>query len=221
MSEKGNNSYNSHKTGVNATDQIIGLEHFRKGLERDFYADVNIYNYSSKRNDAILSIEFNCNFSLSEAIYYFNNPMLGGTRSKTQEKTGLFLKAYSKLKDTNSIPLDISELTIVFTDTSILISKIYQQSISDQLENIATALLHHNIYYTKGLTETPLEIFIPVFEEDTLECGTRLENIVTNNNNNHDYFIFWGVYYDCVGESAIYDLNSKKIIRGDIQMLSE
>jgi len=221
MSEQENNSYNSHKIGVNTTHHIKGLELFRKGLEKNFYADVSIYNYSSKRNDTNLSIEFNCNFSLSEALYYLNNPIPNGSRPNTRKKTRLFLKAYSELKNTNSIPLDISELTISLTDTTILISKIYQQSISDQLENIAMALLHHNIYYTKGLTETPFEIFIPVFEEDTIECGTRLENIVTNNNNTHDYFIFWGVYYDHTGEAAIYDLNSRKIIRGDIQMLSE
>jgi hypothetical protein len=121
----------------------------------------------------------------------------------------------------NSTPLDISELTINLMDTTILVSKIYQQSISDQLENITAALFDHNIYYTKGLTETPFEIFIPVFEEDTLECNAKLENIVTNNNNDHDYFDFWGVYYDLNSEAAIYDLNSKKIIHGDIQILSE
>src|SRR5690606_7052716 len=110
---------------------------FRKGLEKNFYADVSIYNYSSKRNDTNLSIEFNCNFSLSEALYYLNNPIPNGSRPNTRKKTRLFLKAYSELKNTNSIPLDISELTISLTDTTILISKIYQQSISDQLENIA------------------------------------------------------------------------------------
>lgn len=221
MSEQGNNSFNSHKIGVNTTEHIKGLELFRKGLEKNFYADVNIYNYSSKREDTNLSIEFNCNFSLSEALYYLTNPIPNGIRSNGREKTGLFLKAYSELKKVNNIPLDISELTIALTDTTILISKIYQQSISDQLENIAMALLRHNIYYTKGLTETPFELFIPVFEEDTIEYNTKLENIVTNNNSNQDYFIFWGVYYDCTGEAAIYDLNSRRIIRGDIQMLSE
>ena len=221
MSEKKDNSCNDYKTGINTTDHIKGLELFRKGLEKDFYADVTIYNYSSDGEGTNLSVEFNCNFSLSEALYYLNNPIPNNARSKTREKTGLFLRAYAKLKNTNSIPLDISELTIVLMDTSILISKIYQQSISDQLENIAAALLNHNIYYTKGLTETPFEIYIPVFEEDTLARSTHLENIVTNDNTNCDYFIFWGVYYDHTGEAAIYDLNSKKNIPGDIQILIE
>lgn len=221
MSDQQDNSLNNHRTGIKTTACIKGLELFRKGLEKDFYADVHIYNYSSDKGNTDLSIEFNCNFSLSEALYYLNNPISGGPISGTREKTGQFLKAYSELKNKNSVTVDISELTISLTDTTILISKIYQQSISDQLENIAISLMNHNIYYTKGLSETPAEIFIPVFEEDTQDCSNKLENIFTNNNNNQDYFIFWGVYYDLSREAAIYDLNSKKIIRGDIQILTE
>ena len=220
MSKEQENSSNNHKSVVRTTDHIKGLEYFRKGLEKDFYADVYIYNYSSDREETNLSIEFNCNFSLSEALYHLNNP-IDSPCPPTGKKTGKFLNAYAELKNINDIALDISELTISLTDTTILISKIYEQSIGEQLENIAMALLDHNIYYTKGLTETPFEIFIPVFEEDTLDHSSKLENIVANNNNNLDYFIFWGVYYGRNGEAAIYDLNSRKIIRGDIQILSE
>lgn len=220
MSEQQDNLFNNQKIGIK-TDHIKGLEFFRKDLEKDFYSEVSIYNYSSNREDANLSIEFNCNFSLSEALYYLNKPIPDDMRSNTKEKTGLFLKAYSELRNMNSTPLDISELTINLTDTTILVSKIYHQSISDQLENITAALFNHSIYYTKGLTETPFEIFIPVFEADALERNAKLEDIVSNNNHDHDYFIFWGVYYDLNSEAAIYDLNSKKIIHGDIQILSE
>src|SRR5690606_25342188 len=212
MSEQHDNSYNNPKTGIKTTDHINGLELFRKGLEKDFYADVNIYNYSSNRDDTNLSIEFNCNFTLSEALYYLNNPIPNDTLSGTRKKTNLFLKAYTELRNSNSVPLDISELTLILTDSTILISKIYPQSITDQLENISTAFLDHNIYYTAGLTETPSEIFIPVFEEDTVACHTHLENILTISSNTRDYFIFCGACYDRTRGAAIYDLNSKKII---------
>ncbi|HUH47954.1 MAG TPA: hypothetical protein VLZ54_12420, partial [Arenibacter sp.] len=64
MSAQQDHSYNNHKIGIE-TDHIIGLEFFRKGLEKDFYSDINIFNYSSNKADTNLSIEFNCNFSLS------------------------------------------------------------------------------------------------------------------------------------------------------------
>lgn len=223
MSKLGNEFFNNPRIGVKSTDHITGLELFRKSLEKNFFAEVNIGNYGSKVESANLIIDIKCNLSLDESLFYLNKitPSNMTHKKSSPEKTILFLLAYSELKKLNTIYIDISELTISLTDTTILISKIYEQSIADQAENIFTELVKHNVYYTKGLNETPFEMFIPVFEEDTLESDTKMKNIVSDNNNINDYFGFWGMYYDQTEEAAIYDLNSKKIIHGDIQILSE
>ncbi|GBF21524.1 MULTISPECIES: hypothetical protein [Arenibacter] len=223
MSKSGNEFFNNPKIGTQSTDHIVGLEVFRKGLEKHFFAEVSIGNYGLKEESANLIIDIKCNLSLDEALFYINKPSTCSGRPKNsgEEKTILFLLAYSQLKKLNTTTIDISELTISLTDTTILISKIYDQSIADQLENIFTELINHNVYYTKGLNETPFEVFIPVFEEDTLESDVKLKNIVSDNNNTNDYFGFWGMYYDQTEEAAIYDLNTKTIIFGDIQILSE
>ena len=223
MSKLGNEFFNNPKTGVQNTDHINGLELFRKSLEKNYFAEVGIANYGAKEEVANLIIDLKCNFSLSETLFYLTNTISKSRKPKSliPRKTFLFHKAYSKLKNSNHISLDISELTINLTDTTILISKIYDHSIEDQIENIFTELSNHNLYYTKGHNETPFEIFIPVFEEDTLESDAKLQNIVSDNNNINDYFGFWGMYYDLTEEAVIYDLNTKRIIQGDIQILSE
>lgn len=223
MSKLGNEFFNNPRIGTKRTDHIIGLEMFRKSLEKNFFAEVNIGNYGSKEESANLIIDIKCNLSLDESLFYLNKiPHTDWTNKNPRPaKTFLFLEAYSELKKQNTIHIDISELTISLIDTTILISKIYDQSIADQAENIFTELVKHNVYYTKGLNETPFEMFIPVFEEDTLESDTKMKNIVSDNNNINDYFGFWGMYYDQTEEAAIYDLNTKTIIPGDIQILSE
>ncbi|MCM4152152.1 hypothetical protein DHD05_11175 [Arenibacter sp. N53] len=223
MSKLGNEFFNNSKIGDKSTDHIIGLETFKKSLEMNYYAEVSIGNYGLKKESANLTIDIKCNFSLNESLFYLNkiSPNQGTLNESSPKKTILFLRAYSELKKLNTLYVDISELTISLTDTTILISKIYNQSIADQAENIFTELVQHNLYYTKGLNETPFEMFIPVFEEDTLESDTKLRNIVSDNNNTNDYFGFWGMYYDQTEEAAIYDLNTKTIIHGDIQILSE
>ncbi|MDL5513837.1 hypothetical protein QSE00_18590 [Arenibacter sp. M-2] len=223
MSKSGNEFFNNPKIGTQSTDHIIGLEAFRRSLEKHFFAEVSIGNYGPKEESANLIIDLRCNLSLDEALFYINkpSPCNGPPKKSDEEKTILFLLAYSELKELNGITIDISELTISLTDTTILISKIYDQSIVDQLENIFTELINHKVYYTKGLSETPFEVFIPVFEEDTLESDAKLKNIVSDNNTTNDYFGFWGMYYDQTEEAGIYDLNSKTIIFGDIQILSE
>ncbi|MCM4169722.1 hypothetical protein KCTC52924_03920 [Arenibacter antarcticus] len=223
MSRQGNEFFNTHKVAIKATDHIIGLDIFRRRLEKDFYANVTISDYDLKEGEANLSIEINCNFTLSESLEYLLNPVPHSTLGPKSHsrKTTLFLKAYSDLRKVNTTAIDISELTISLTDTNILISKIYEQSICEQIENITTELCHHNIYYTKGLSETPFEIFIPIFEEVALKADNIpiVNPIDTNNKNN--YFIYWGVYYNNAEETAIYDLQSQKIIHGDIQILNE
>ena len=45
MSKLGNEFFNNSNIGVKSTDHIIGLESFRKSLEKNYYSEVSIGNY--------------------------------------------------------------------------------------------------------------------------------------------------------------------------------
>ncbi|MDX1326835.1 MAG: hypothetical protein R3299_03950 [Arenibacter sp.] len=212
---------NNRKKVCNASTHIVGLEKFRKRLEKDFYANINISSYWQRENDAHLSIEFSCNFSLSEALYFLQYPMglPKDTPKQNPKKTTLFHEAYSELLEVNEFSMDISELSIVLTDTNILISRIYEQSIVHQLEEIANELDKHTIYYTKGLSDTPYEIFIPVFEQpDPNPLPQSLDVRVNNTPQPRDYFYYWGMYFGSAEKAAVYDLSTQKLIKGDVQI---
>ncbi|GGW43341.1 hypothetical protein [Arenibacter certesii] len=224
MSIQKNNFYNNRRIGNKPTNHIVGLDSFRRRLEKDFYAEVYISDYGLNEEEASLCIEIKCNLSLSESLYFLENPdsLSTTTQNLNSRKTLLFTKAYSDLRRKNNISLDIKELNIVLTDTTIFISKVYEQSIYQQLENIATELALHHIYYTKGLSENPYEIFIPVFEANDLTPGIGAINHPLRDSNipSDDYALYWGVYYDHTEEAAIYDLQSQKLIKGDIQIFT-
>ncbi|WP_420602018.1 hypothetical protein [Flagellimonas sp.] len=77
----------------------------------------------------------------------------------------------------------------IFKDTSLIITRIYDHSIPAQLEDIISKASEHFVYFTKGLTEMPYEIFVPVFEDNT-------QNTTEISKNQSTYFDYWGLYFD-------------------------
>ncbi|MDX1363592.1 hypothetical protein [Arenibacter latericius] len=224
MSTKKNIPHNDQSVNYNTFNHIIGLDIFKRRLEKDFYAEVSITNYGTNDNTANLSIQITCNLSLSETLFFLQNPIAHPCTTKhiNWKKTAPFTKAYSDLLKKNTSIIDIGELSVIFTDTTIFISKIYYQSIPQQLEEIATTLCQHHIYYTKGLSEIPYEIFIPVFEVDNLRPDTCPIHhpLIEKNRAEEDYFTYWGVYNEFCIDAKIYSLQAQDTIKGDIQILN-
>ncbi|NKI25919.1 hypothetical protein HCG49_05035 [Arenibacter sp. 6A1] len=212
--------FNNPKTEYKSIEHIKGLDTFKRQLEKYFFSDFNIHNYGTPHSAAKLVIEIECNFSLSEALHHLmlRNRNSEGTAINSKEITFYFSWVLKKLKQANNFPIDISEITVFFEDTTLLISKIYDQSIPEQLDEIFNKLIEHSTYYTNGGTVVPFEIFIPVFEDKTAFEYISSEKI--SSKTSKDYYKYWGIYGERSEECVVYNLETKSIIIGDINVLT-
>ncbi|MGB5821594.1 MAG: hypothetical protein WBG90_19085 [Saonia sp.] len=203
------------------SSKLVGLDTFKKTLERDFFSEVNIRNQSSEETSNGLIIELDCNFRLLEILYHLKSGTWGNSikKSSSTEKS-CFSKLLLQLRELNKTHVDVEEFSLILNDTSVIINKIYEQSIPEQLESIFTKVAEHFVYFTKELTEIPFEIYVPVFEESLLKSDTALLNIQTGNNSEKDYFGYWGLYFDSEEDAVIYDLADRSIVYGDLYTLN-
>jgi len=206
------NTHDGPKFQKNGHYGLIGFDEFKKSLERDFFAESEVHVESCDKGNFYLTVYLNCNLNLSEALYHMKKGgwgvHLGDKTNRNSEFQPLQSPIY-KLMEHNTVPIDIEELTIDLKDTSIVISKIYDRSISDQLGTILSAIGDNFIHFTNGLDEMPYEIFIPVFEE-------RSDDIVPNGvgeqKSKSNYFDFWGLYFKSSINSRVFDLGRKVFI---------
>lgn len=208
---------NNLPEGSNSDLGLKGLDFFRKILEKNFFSEVNITNCSFSKTSAQLALELNCNLSLIEMLFHFNK---GNWGSFKQGKSS-FGKVLGQLQHENETQLDVEEFTLFLKDTTIVINKIYNESIPCQLQNIFSKLGEHYVFLTKGLTETPYEIYIPVFEECAHANDILLRNIEAGNQTKQDYYKYWGLYCDSEEDAVIYDLKNSRIEQGDLFMLNQ
>jgi len=195
---------------------IIGLDLFKNSLEKDYFSSVKIHNNQSSNENASLIIDLNCNLSLRETLLHFNKGTWGGFN---QLKSSLILELNS-LMEINSMNIDIEEFSIFLKDTTIIINRIYEQSIPDQFENILTEIGNHYSHITKREIEIPFEIYVPVFEENLAHTNSTLLNIQSDNNDTKDYFSYWGLYFESEEDAAIYDLKKSTVVYGELYMLN-
>ena len=212
------NFKNYPSEGFNSDLNIAGLDFFRNQLEKHFFSTVTVRNCPTCKTTVQLSIELDCNLSLVEMLFHFNKGAWGNFG-----RNGFSLeRLLHGLSEDNGFEVDIDEFTVFLKDTSIVVTKIYDQSISDQLRNIFSEIGQHYVHFSKGLTETPYEIYVPVFEE---ECSNGDENLLRNiqagNHSKNDYFKYWGLYCESEEDAVIYDLKNKCIERGDLFMLNQ
>jgi len=217
MQQQNHNFKNFSNVVFNNNLEIEGLDCFIKNLEKHFFCQATVRNCSPTTNSVNLVVELNCNFELLEALHYFEKDAWGSF--KCEENS--FDNALNTLKECNTIHIYVEEFSLFFKDTSIIVNKIYDESIPEQLGNIFVKLNEHSINFTKGLTEIPSEIYMPVFEDTMTESEHMLlMDIQSDNNYQQDYFSFWGLYYCSEDDAVVYDLNQQSIIKGDLQMLN-
>jgi hypothetical protein len=222
MPNKQDNFRYNLKLKLDDNPQIKGLVEFRKSLEKDYFSNVAIRNCSSDSVRQNLVIEMDCNLKLVEILFHLQKGTWGKMypAQNSWSKSSPFSNALKNLNKLNNRGIDIEELSIFLRDSSIVIKNIYENSIEEQFGKILHTIAKHYVYFTKRLTETPYEIYIPVFEEDHFENDNKLKNIRNGNNNKKDYFEYWGLYFDSEKDAVIYDLKSKSIIFGDLFMLN-
>ncbi|SDS32166.1 hypothetical protein SAMN05192545_1184 [Maribacter dokdonensis] len=196
------------------TKEIIGIDEFLKSLDFHYFSSVKLNNKHITFNSISLVLEISCNLDLLELLAHFNTDRwghIGKEKSPLQQELEIL-----DLK--NKYHIDIEELTFFLNDTSVVIKRIYDKSIPTQLNDILKQIAFNYVFLTRGLTQKPYEIFVPIFE-DTLE----------NPDNNEDemniapksYSEFWGIYLDKDDEASIYDVNKNTYVSGDLEFLSE
>ncbi|NYJ27070.1 hypothetical protein [Allomuricauda sp. ARW1Y1] len=212
---KRNSRYKGPKTYV-ATD---GLDDFLKVLEKYFFATAKVQckqDFQNNRTDLIIHLHHN--FGIAECLRHFNDGNWGSYDFAEDCQSSIstkLAKALETLNQESTYPTDILELSLHFEDTSIIISRLFKHSITEQASDILTAVGKHFVYFTKGLTEMPYEIFVPVFE-DTATVGTS--GSTQEEDNPISYFDYWGLYFDRGDgqEAYIYSLHQKKLYEESI-----
>ncbi|MUH35275.1 hypothetical protein D9O36_05440 [Zobellia amurskyensis] len=207
----------NHSNGYTPNSQIEGMESFANSLEKLFFAEATILNCTNIDSKTNLAIELNCNISLVEMLFHFNK----GTWGNFKPGRTSFMKLLDELVNKSGNDVDIEEFTFFLKDTAIIVNKIYDNSIPEQLDAIIAEICKHYVHFSKGLTETPYEIYVPVFEEENNEENEILiRNIEADNNTKKNYFQYWGLYFESEDDAVIYDLKSSTIEHGDLFMLN-
>ena len=124
------------------------------------------------------------------------------------------VQAFQQLCLANNEAIDISELSLHFRDTTIVISRVQDYSIPEELRSIILKMSEHFVYITKGLTEMPYEVFVPVFED-------KSQNITKFSGARRNYYEHWGLYFedDVNHDVMVYSLNSKELQKENFFLL--
>ena len=204
----------SHNDGV-FSGGLLGLEAVRRTLERDFFAEAKITVEPVDTLQKDLIVHLNCNFGLTESLFHLNNGNWGNFKQTAVggEKVSPIQTVLVELETDNQMTIDIRELSIHLADTSIIISRLPNHSIADNIEKILKALSANFVHFTKGLMKMPYEIFVPIFEEDEIShVGQQ----------NPGYLNLWGLYFEGEDESVVYDVNDQLIIeKSDFFLLNQ
>ena len=220
MSSKNNKPRKKIRTFESEDNTILGLKTFLLKIEKDFFCKVSIVNQDSftTTNDLVLDVSFN--FNLSEGLSILALGKLNGQDLMLQnEKDSFFQKAFQKLRIASNNLFDIKELNLIFKDSTIVVYRIFENSIALELNKIIIELHKSYTYFTKGLTQLPYEIHVPILENSNFYTKSALVNNNTKEENQKSYYSFWGLYFDCKVDSDIYDAQGKEIIYGKLTML--
>ena len=195
------------------TASFSGLNTFIKNLEKHFFSKILIREDSSNCNKINLVIELNCSLTLWELIHQYDT---GNWGTFNQLKYSLSYEI-NRLERINDIPIDVDEFSIVLKDTTVIIDKIYNQSIGEQLDHIFRELGMHYMQYTKGYSEVPYEIFVAVFVENPMQIELNL----VNSNETQNYKSYWAMYFESEIDAVIYDVQKSIFLYEDLYMLNQ
>ncbi|NND15789.1 MAG: hypothetical protein HKN89_05650 [Eudoraea sp.] len=210
-------------SAIGSNISLYSLDTFRRKLEKEYFAEVNIGVFDSDEKRSNLVVEFQSNFSLAEFLYEIQRRNVAQVNQNDHEdfKDLAFSKALKHLRGDNIPSIGLEELHFSLRDCEITIKMIYPNSIEDQLGNIYKMLERHYLHFTHGNTKLPSEIFIPVFEENLDKDLRERISAKDNLSNKKDYFNFWGIYFSHNDDAVIYDLKKRSNISGDLRILSE
>ncbi len=199
---------------------ILGLESLKNSLEKDYFSHVTIRNSAVCCEQNNLVIELNCALSLHEVLFHIQQGTWGTDHLVLVNKGLTVLsKHMQSIRELNNAFIDVEELSFFLKDCSIIIKKLGPESVEHELDTILSTLAENYVYITRNLSETPSEIFIPVYEEvSSGDHITRLAGPLRIDQKG--YYSYWGLYFERDIEAVIYDLEGKNIISGDLNLLN-
>ncbi len=212
-------------TVIKDTD-IAGLSDFKRKLERLFFSKVVIRNSATDGQIVKLVVEISCNFDLAEGLVNLDQGIWAQAKKSAEHvfRDSKFFNLVNDLREKNDFVIDVEEFSIVFNDCNVIVNKIYDGSIPEQLDAILTKLSAHFVHLAKDEIELPFEVFIPIFEEQK-KSGDIESTVPMNSEKDQltrkDYFNFWGLYFYSEDDGLIYTLESKSISSGELNMLNE
>jgi len=202
-------------TKLDESSGVLGLDVYLKSLEKHYFSEVSLRSYISNNGELEMTIDMRCNLELSELLRFHDKGRWGNNGSLISPLSSSF----DILTEQNNLQLDIEELTFFLNDTNIIIKKIHNRSIPELLDEVICEISNHNVYITKGLTETPYEIFIPVFEDTLTESIPDTSSLSgIDQKTPKSYFEFWGVYLESQEDALIYDVSRNMYIPANLDI---
>jgi hypothetical protein len=211
-----NNNSEEFSVGFNKNFKILGLDSFKENLEKSFFSNISIRNTSTTSDKANLVLDVNCNYELSEMLYHYDL----GTWGHSSDGQISFLEYFTQLVEMNDVDIEIEELSFHYESTSIIINKIYKNSISEQIEDILRKISENFTSITKGCSAEPFEIYIPIFEEEAETDLLQISDSVQTDFKPTDYFKYWALYFEGENNPEIYDVQSTLIASGNLYFLN-
>ena len=189
---------------------FIGLKALKRTLERDFFAEVSVDVFVTEKCKADLVIHLDCNFTLTESLFHLNNGNWGSFHNSISGdvRTSPFQTTLWELENKNGMTITIRELSVHLKDTSIIVTELPNCQIQDNLESILNYISQSFVHFTKGMSEMPYEIFVPIFEETENSISISEKKF----RNKPDYLEYWGLYFDGDNDAMVYDVKNKVII---------
>lgn len=199
---------------------IIGLENFKRGLEKDFYSSVQVRRCLHNGCTGNLIIEMRCPLTLTELLFHLRQGNLGEAHNlDTPAAQGNSLgKRMWELEQQNNQEIEIEELVFLLNNATLVIKRIFSHSVERKLTEILNALESHYNHFAGSRKGAPYEIYIPVLEENltTIEPGADTFADIFR----EAYLRYWGLYFDSEEDAVIYDLSRRSFISGDLHMLN-
>jgi len=149
MASYRDNSKNDQPLGCGNDINLVGLDIFRKRLEKRFYGKADIlisHTLNSSNVELIIEVQGSISFEL--AVTHFRIDVLGNTG----ENAEFLAKCLFDLQKSNPESIDIMEFSLVMTDTSIFIQKVSDFSIVKQFDNIMRILMNDFNYLVSQMT---------------------------------------------------------------------
>ncbi len=208
------------KIELDENPAIIGLEDFKRVLERDYYSSIQVRSCLHNGCRGNLIIEMRCPLALQELLLHRQLGNWGGaSQPDTLSEQGTSLAAQIwELEKKNNKRIEIEEMVFLLNNSTLVIKRIFPHSIEQKLSQILHALEQHYNHFTRIGNEAPYEIYIPVLEENLTniepQAATQSEII------REAYLRYWGLYFDSEEDAVIYDLSRRSFISGDLHMLN-